>query len=131
MNIFELEQTLPNGFHDSLIHNIELDYKEKTAILTMSIDESDCSKNKPNKYKKIKLLLRGIQFFGIDLPDPGYPYLKDNALWVDLSEIDKNESQELFNQPQNVFMGRFFVIDWNSFINFAAEDAEIINNIKA
>jgi hypothetical protein len=35
MNIFELEHTLPNGFHDSVIYRININYENRMVIFEM------------------------------------------------------------------------------------------------
>jgi hypothetical protein len=46
MNTIEIENSLPNGFHDAEITSIEIDYTAKKALLTLNIP-MDYDKGRP------------------------------------------------------------------------------------
>jgi archaellum component FlaF (FlaF/FlaG flagellin family) len=121
MTIFEIEKLLPNGFHDTVVHSIEINYESKKAtfiITPLDNNEIKC------EVKKIKLILNGLTYLTIDPPDSKYPYQKNNSICVDLSDDDKYYNLAKVTNTNN-FTGRFFVYGWNSFIHVAAEAAEL------
>ena len=129
MTIEEIEQTLPNGFHDASLEKLNVDYDKREAKLEILVDvgdpESPREELKETNRKGI-LTLSGLLFCVIEPPDSRYPYQKAKGLW--LSGTGLVESAKLSTKlpeplPKGVFANYFFVRDWNSFIIVAAADA--------
>jgi hypothetical protein len=121
MTLQEIEKLLPNGFHDTLVHSIEINYECKQAIFTITPLEDEEHKNGNQPFK---LILTGLYYLSIDPPSLNYPFQKKNSLRIDLCDEDKDFSLiKTINEP--TFSGRFFAYDWNSFIHVAAENAEL------
>lgn len=123
MTIFEIEKLLPNGFHDSSLHSVEINYEDKKAIFIITPLTTENDEDLACEDNKIKLILTGVKYLTIEPPDPNYPFLENKPLWIDLSDNDKDFILSKFID-KNDFTGRFFVNDWNSFIHIAAENAE-------
>ncbi len=120
MRINEIENELPNGFHDSIIKRINIDYISKTTEITIDVYI------KPGILKTGILHLIGLSFISIDPPETGYPYLDNKGLWI--SGCD-SLTHELRNKiPQDLkdsdFTYYFFINEWNAFVIFAASDAQ-------
>jgi hypothetical protein len=129
MTIDELEETLPNGFHDADLRNVHIDYEARIATLGMTVDFSDHDKKIATPAREVDLIISGLQFLSIDLPDPRYPY-EDRAssiggFWHN-EKVDALRKQELVAAlPEGAFYNITFVDDWNSFIHVAGKHAEL------
>lgn len=132
MTLEELDQTLPNGFHDMEIRSIELDYTAGIAKLSVRLligwpedPEPQCQ-----EYQDAVLTMSGMCFCSIDPPDPKYPFLPDGGLLLSTGDPAKPDHLpslvELSSSfPEGVWCYRFFVDDWNAFIHVAARDAQV------
>ena len=71
MWINEIEDSIQNGFHDSCLEKVQIDYLNKIAIMTIMVDITDWDKKpKPNYTRKKGLLeIKGLEYFSIPLPD--------------------------------------------------------------
>jgi hypothetical protein len=126
----EIENSLPNGFHDARISRINIDYVKRVLTLDLELWVSDTEDGSPDTFRAARLTLTQFQFCIIEPPDPTYPFHQAKELWVDgsLTEPVSNSSpipsyEEL---PDGTFTGWFFVHDWNAFIHIAALDASVI-----
>ena len=127
MTLEEIEQTLPNGLHDSRITRIVLDYVERELRLDLEISFSDSDKDGSEIWRRATLLFAPFLYCVIEPPDGDYAFATKNSLWVDAGSEDLvNRSAKLPEQlPNGAFRCWFFVHDWNSFIYLAALDAKI------
>jgi hypothetical protein len=128
MTLEEIENTLPNGFHDARINKINLDYAKRVATFYLEIWVADSEEETRENYRAAKLTLSGLLFCVIEAPDPKYPYHEEKALWVDagsskLGDLSLTQLPEPL--PSGAFTHWFFVNDWNAFIHVAATDAQI------
>lgn len=129
MTLKELDASLPNGFHDSEIQSILLNYVRATATLELSIwvGQLDAPPEKREAYKEATLTVSGIQFATIGPPLADFRTSKAKAITVDYSEDTAALDQAMLARlPQASFVGRFFVFDWNAFIYLAGMNAEIL-----
>jgi hypothetical protein len=69
-----------------------------------------------------RLELTGVQYLFVDRPDPRYQYHFHAPVDIDPCEADPDVLAK-YPARDGVFAARFFVSDWNGFINFAAKDA--------
>jgi hypothetical protein len=67
MNIDEVSQTLPNGFHDSELIRIEVDYEHCKAKLTFDLDLSDIETDEGG-VRRGCLTLVGLVYLSIEPP---------------------------------------------------------------
>lgn len=132
MTLDELDQKLPNGFHDAHIFSIELDYATGTAKLHLSLWVGSLDDPSPERdeYHEANLIVTGLCFCSIDPPSPSYPFLPDGSP-VDASG-DPAKPDHLPSLPDlsakcpsGTWYYRFFISDWNAFIHIAARDAEV------
>jgi len=127
MTLAEIEDTLPNGFHDARIKSIKIDYVNRVATFDMDIwvaDEED-----PEIYRAAQLTLSKLLFCVIEAPDSKYPYHEEKPLWVDAGSVENAEAPSSTRLPkplpEGAFVHWFFVNDWNAFIHVAAMAAQL------
>lgn len=132
MTFEELENELPNGFHDAKILAVELDYAAGTARFRLSllVGWPDDPPSQRDEYQDAILDVTGLCFCSIDPPDPAAPFLPDGkgvfatgdpAAADTLTFLDALRSR----CPEGASFHRFFVHDWNTFIHIAARDASV------
>jgi hypothetical protein len=124
MTLAEIEETLPNGFHDAEISKLSVDYETKIATITMNpwIGSMDAPPDNGRElYRAASLVLSGLAYLSIDPPDPRYPYDGPGTLRIDLCGGDTTHTIRELRPGE--FAGKFFVDEWNSFITFIATDA--------
>jgi len=129
MTLKEMEESLPNGFHDARITSITLDYVKRESKFDMEILFSDPDKEDPESYRTATLSLSRFLYCVIEAPDSKYPFQVEKELWVDAGSDKSNHvssTQRPGPLPEGAFTYWFFVNDWNSFIHVAALDAEIV-----
>jgi hypothetical protein len=129
MTFEEIENNLPNGFHDARINKINLDYVKRVATFDLEICVLDSEDETPEDYRAAKLTLLGLLFCVIEAPESTYPYYEGKSLCVDAgsSNLGKSSLTRLPEPlPEGAFAHWFFVNNWNAFIHVAAMDAQII-----
>jgi len=129
MTLEEVEESLPNGFHDARITSISLDYAKRECKFNLEILFSDAEKEDAESYRTATLSLSRFLYCVIEAPDSKYPFQVEKALWVDAGSEKPNHvsSTQLPGPlPEGAFRYWFFVNNWNSFIHVAALDAEIV-----
>jgi len=137
MQLGELENSLPNGFHDADLEGIELDYTARTVLMKMQlwVGKLDGSTEEEREaYRRAELDLTGVLYFVIDAPDPSYKYSEKGALWLDAGDarVTRGSVQAapappipIEDLPDGAFAYWFFVDNWNSFIHVAAKSAAL------
>ena len=121
MNIFELEKTLPNGFHDAQLLELAVFWADQTSILKLQVWVGDLSgpKAERERYKYGELRLTGVGYLYMDRPDPNYPAPMSRPLIIDLTTA---EDKSLADSEIDF---RFWVSAWNGFIHLQAACAEL------
>ncbi len=127
MTIEEIDQSLPNGFHDSSITGVRIDYIQRTAEIDMELWFSGPKDTDPEKYRPAILSISELIYFVIEPPGQpntshGEPSLVDGGS----SELDRSTCELPKSLPAGAFTYWFFVSSWNSFIHVAALNAEIV-----
>ena len=79
MTFDQLDNELPNGFHDAELHALTIDYLNRSAVLRMAFDFGNPDGLKREDYRIAELRISGLVFCVIDPPDPKYPYVPDGA----------------------------------------------------
>lgn len=128
MTLRELEATLPNGFHDALLHRLEWDLEQRTVVLVVSVwvgDLHDQVSAAREQTVRQRLVLQGVRFFEIEQPSSRYPYQAARPVRFELRDLDRAHPL-MKEQPSEVFGASLFVEEWNAFVHLAAEDAELI-----
>ncbi len=138
MTFEELSNSLPNGLHDAELERLEIDYAQR--LLTISAEIWVGSMNDPpttrEAYRKAKITLSGLCFCVIESPDPAYPYQQVAPTVDDFAPLKLDAEQVarssvtipktlLASLPPGAFVHSLFVSDWNSFVHFAASDAQL------
>ena len=124
MNIEELDRTLPNGFHDSRLRGISVDYEAQTAFLALDIwigDQEAQAGLERERLRPARLDLIGLEYLVLEPPDPRYKYRDAGSVTLDLCDSDPAIAGSRPISPGG-FAARFFVNEWNAFIHFAAKD---------
>ena len=127
MTIEDIEQLLPNGFHDSYITALHVNYAQRTAEIDMKIWVSGPEAADPDEYQPLKLSLSGLIYFVIE--PPGDLYLDTSEPWLvagGSSEVETSPSRLPKSLPAGAFTYWFFVNNWNSYIHIAALTAELV-----
>ncbi len=130
-NLREIDENLPNGFHDALLKSIILNFASQSAIMELEIligDPASPIEKEREAYKRATLKLGGVIYFVIDPVGVGGQF-SSKAVRIDAG-IATDDSNSRTPKPRGVlptgaFAYWFFVDDWNSFIHVAARDATL------
>jgi hypothetical protein len=132
LTLNELDEALPNGFHDAEIFSFELDYVAAVAKfrLNLLVGWSDDPEPERQAYQEATLVVSGVCFFSIDPPSPTYPFLPDGkpiCVSGDPAKPDHLASLPglAAKLPHDTWCYRFFVHDWNAFIHIAGREAVV------
>lgn len=126
MTLSELEQTLPNGFHDAFLDDFTLVLSKGTAALSVSVDISG-SNASSGEYKTVMIMLSGVVAFVFDVPWIG----ESLDCPLDICSFATSEKQypgfsKIPPEIQKLFLSFFVGDPWNNFIHIAATEAEIV-----
>jgi hypothetical protein len=126
MTIEEIDLSLPNGFHDSSIVGVRIDYVRRTAEIEIEILVSGPDDEDQEKYRPATLSISELIYFVIEPPGPpntshAEPSLVDGGS----SELEQAAYQLPKPLPAGAFTYWFFVSNWNCFIHIAALTAEL------
>ena len=127
----ELEQLLPNGFHDARLDEIGIDYRAKTAVFELEFwavtewPESNPAEV-PELYRRGRVTFSGLLACTLDVPNGEYQVPDASELWIDLVPRDVAVSEPLSwpeePLPEGVFSRAFcFLNDAASFVHIAAQ----------
>ena len=126
MTIEEIELSLPNGFHDSNILNVRVDYVQRTVELGMEIWVSLLDDTDPERYQPATLFISDLVYFVIEPPGP--PNVSHGPITlVDGGSTELEQSGYSLPKPlpAGAFTYWFFVNNWNCFIHVAALSAQL------
>src|SRR5438477_11408903 len=127
MTLAELENTLPNGLHDSEVTRINIDYEHRSLVLDLSVwvGEMGDAPERREAYRRARIEFSGLLFLVMEQPDPNYPFATGD-LRIDGCEVRKNlDSKLLGSLPVDSFFRSLWVSEWNAFIHIAAREAQI------
>ena len=131
MTFEDIENSLPNGFHDSTILYFSLDAKTRTLTMRFSLWVGSMDDLNPEVYREIAVTAQGVSIFFVEPPDPTYPFSLDGrGLAAQGDSVDVERSRFVSEQAGDVLkklpLGastyRFFLEDWNSFLYVAAQE---------
>ena len=127
MTLEEIENSLPNGFHDSEIVSFTVDYLERRATIQLAVfvGELDAPPEKRESYRDASLVISGLFFMVIEPPDAEYPLAKGSSLQIDACMTKALDPKLIAALPAASFVRSFFVFPWNGCIHVAGMDAEI------
>lgn len=124
-----LDNKYPHAtFHDSILYNIDVDYKGRVAKFRIDMLVGNPLEKNPDKrviYAQGVLEFNDLIFCVIEPPDPNCNFIETEGLWMDEGPIadlnGKHLTSDLLNQiPEDAIARYFFIEDWNSFIHVAS-----------
>lgn len=121
MTLEELQRSLPNGLHDSILRRLVVDYRAGSALLDVEIDMQENRSAAP-RYQRAWIALSGLVFIAIEPPSQGDGSWPPSGLVVDAGPGSRSQ---LPPTSKGVFVHWIYVMAWNSFIHVAATDATI------
>ncbi|MBI5550804.1 MAG: hypothetical protein HY911_04795 [Desulfobacterales bacterium] len=136
MTLDELYRTLPNGFHDAVVHSVTVDYSKREVRFNLSLWVGDLEgqdKGARYDYRDGILALYHFGYYIVEAPDPSYPYYGTNKITIDTGELKSLRSPPAVKLPptqEGMFVSWIYVFEWNSFIYVAARRAELQWNGK-
>jgi len=115
MDIFELADTLPNGFHDARLNNFAISWVDRVAHLSLDVWIGDANgpKHLLESYRACTLTLTEVEYVVMDPPDPRYPYRAREPVTIDLASAQPSFLQP----PASGTPFRLWVGHWNGFIH--------------
>lgn len=136
MTLDELADSLPNGFHDSALRNLSIDYERRIVHLDVSLKvDADGPPERRNDIRDAHIEINGLLFFIIDPPSraKGYDFKSPGELWIvdgyetrSIPEFTKSISRDLMESlPAETWVQSFFVSEWNSYIHVAGRNCEM------
>jgi hypothetical protein len=135
VTLVEIEDQLPNGFHDSALKGLAVDYERRTVRfhLAISVGDADGPREHRDDCRDAQLELSGMIFLVVDPPDGSTDFGSSGELWImdgyetrSIPEYAKSiDSKLLDTVGKDAFAHSFFVNDWNSYIHVAARDCAI------
>jgi hypothetical protein len=130
MTFDELEQKLPNGFHDAAIREINFDFIGRSAVIGMDLLTGRPDDPHPEAYRLATLRVAPVYLFFIEPPDPKYPFVPNGSHFKvdgDSIKIGQNAAVDrlLLLLPQNAATYRFFLEKWNAFLYLAGGGVEL------
>jgi hypothetical protein len=126
MTLEEIDLSLPNGFHDSSIVSVRLDYVQRTAEIDLKIHVSGPDDENKEKYQPATLFISGLVYFVIEPPGPpNIAHAEPSRVDGGSSELEQAAYPLPKPLPDGAFTYWFFVSNWNSFIHIAALSADL------
>ena len=132
MTLNEIDDSLPNGFHDAMIHNIQIDYVKREVLIKLDIwvgDMESDDETKRDEYQSGQIMISDLLYFVVEPPDSTYEYHKSSPLWVDAGPIEKLATKPSLKLPTPIptdsFGYYFYVQDWNAGFYIAAKSAQL------
>jgi hypothetical protein len=131
MTLDDLAASLPNGFHDSALKVVVIDYVNREAKLSLEIWMADCdaaSAADREAYRQAEVSLSGLVFWVCEPLSAGYPYDGKGEVTIDIGSVEtltRPPSPTLPSTPVGCFVNWIYVRAWNAFIYVAAHDAKL------
>lgn len=130
MTFEELENDLPNGFHDMELHGLNINWVDGSMTMDLNFWTGDLDGPNREEYTPGVLTITGLCFCSIDPPDPSYQFLPDNSPLNVSGDAAEPRTLALLGElsqrlPPGASCYRFFVHEWNSFIHIAAKNVQL------
>jgi hypothetical protein len=131
VTLVELENSLPNGFHDSALASFEVDYARRflRARFSLKVGVPDDS---PETRNDGRVEITGLVFLVIDPPDKRSDFTAADEVWIadgyetaSIPQFTGHLNELLKALPQGAFAHSFFVSDWNSYMHVAGSGCSI------
>ena len=137
MTLAQLNEILPNGFHDAEIERFIWDFRQDTAVVDINFWTATEEDQDHEKRQRGCVEIHKIVFIAVDPPDPRRsdprPYRgSSGSLQIDGMVADDKIfpvlSQLKPDLPPNTEVFSFYVVNWNSFMHIAAAEARLTWN---
>lgn len=130
MTFKEIEEKLPNGFHDARIRSIDMDFVRRCLSLRMDLLVGQPDSQNPDGYRPGTLSVRSASLFFLEPPDPTYSFVPDgSAVNVDGDAISPGQNGAVDRLlpvlPDDASVYRFFLEEWNSFLYVGGASVEL------
>jgi len=124
MTFEELAEKLPNGFHDSKIREIKVDFVARSVSVCMDLLVGLPHTSTPEGYRAGTLKLEPTYLFFIEPPDPAYDFIPNGSpLSASGNSVkvggDTKIDSLLSVLPANAAVYLFFLDNWNSYLYLA------------
>jgi len=124
VNVEDVEQSLPDGFHDAKLCRIDVDFARATCTLEFRVDYEEGE-------KVVSLTLTGLALCSVEPPFPEARYVPLDAQGTRVDGFPTSE--EVFPSlkayadllPAGCFFYSFYLTSTNSFIHVAASSAAL------
>jgi hypothetical protein len=137
MTLEELENTLPNGFHDAAIKSLSIDYEKSVMSMELSlcVGLPDDPAPQRDAVRDARISISGIAFVTIDPPEPDadYNFISPREITIVSTFATgaipgrKIVNQKLLDRlPSGTFAFSLFVINWNSYMHIAAKNCSVV-----
>lgn len=131
MTLAELENTLPNGFHDGVLLGMDVRLDEARVVLRMLIDVSTRDEDNPyvSKMREVEVALDELQTIIVEAPDKRYPLEPGAAHKINGFTPTEKQFPGLLEFPEDVRKnahGLYLGGNWNSFVLLAAKSVRIV-----
>ncbi len=129
MNLIEIEQSLPNGFHDAYLNQLALDFARHEAELSLEVLIGTDDQPGSDKYRKCRLTFHDYAIVMIEPAVAHRDIGKARGLGVDRTELDDEDRLAVaktgYKIPSDNFWLALFIYEWNSRIIINARDASL------
>ena len=134
MTLTELADSLPSGFHDSLLKALRVDFEQRVATISLSVTvgNPDSPPKRHDDRRDCEVQLLEVLFVVMDPPDHRYDFASAGEVWItdgydtsSISQLAQDMTKVLQALPSDAFAYSFFVNDWNSYIHVAARDCSL------
>jgi hypothetical protein len=126
MTIDELEDQLPNGFHDAEIVNLSTNFLTGTCCLELDVDYSDPG---PTGFRRMKLNFDGVSLLILEAPKTKGLSLTKKSIcasgYATTEEMLSNLESYRKNAPSGTFFYSFFLKRLNCSIHIGALGAAL------
>lgn len=127
----QVEQALPNGFHDAFLRSVSVDYVERTAQMELEVWVSSMdTDNRQHRedYRRGRLQFIDLFLFSVEVPDQEFLSSTTNGLSIDVTpagyEAFPKQGWPEEPLPEGAFLRSFcFTNEANSFVYVAAQEA--------
>ncbi len=121
MTIEELEDKLPNGFHDAEIVSLSTNFLIGTCCLQLDVDYSDPG---PTGFRRMKLIFDGVSLLIFEPPETEDPSLRKESIcasgYATTEEMLPNLESYRKSAPPGTFFYSFFLPGFNCYIHIGA-----------
>src|SRR5271156_79150 len=129
MTFEELDNALPNGFHDAKMREISLDLISPLITIKMDLLVGLPNTPDPDAYRQGTINVVAPCLFVVDPPDPDYPFAPDGlpvnvSGWIVRSGENAKLDVLLKRLPPETTVFGFFLDDWNSYTYIAGARVE-------